>query len=54
MANSTVRMAAVLKAQSASAMEAIRIEVRRRAAAYAGGDGIELPMPAVLARARKG
>jgi ubiquinone/menaquinone biosynthesis C-methylase UbiE len=54
MANSTVRMAALLKMQNARALAAIRIEVHRRATEYLVGDGVELPMPAVLASARKG
>jgi len=54
MLNSTVRMAAVLKAQNAQALDAIRHEVREAAKRYVAGEGIELPMPAVLASAARG
>ena len=53
MSNSTVRTAALLKAQSAQALDAIRQEVRAAATRYISGDCIELPMPAVLASAAK-
>jgi len=51
--NSTVRMAALLKAQSAQALDAIRDEVRQTATQYIAGGCLELPMPAVLASASK-
>ncbi len=51
---STVRAAALLRAQSAQNLARIRAEVEHEAAAYVVADGgIELPMPALVARARK-
>jgi len=54
MLNSTVRTAALLKAQSAPALDAVRQEVCEVAGRYIVREGIELPMPAVLASAAKG
>jgi ubiquinone/menaquinone biosynthesis C-methylase UbiE len=54
MLNSTVRTAALLKAQSAQALDAIRREVRDAATRYIAVDCVELPMPAVLASASRG
>ncbi|HZS33323.1 MAG TPA: methyltransferase domain-containing protein [Methylomirabilota bacterium] len=53
MAESTVRTAALLRAQTAEAREAIRTAVGAAASRHRRGAGIELPMPAVLASARK-
>ncbi len=53
MADSTVRTAALLRAQTAEAREAIRTAMRAAADRHRRGGGIELPMPAVLASARK-
>ena len=47
-------MTGPLKAQSAQAMNAIRQEVCEAPRPYVVGDGIELPMPSVLASAAKG
>jgi SAM-dependent methyltransferase len=44
-----VRTAAVLRAQTADALERIRLAVRRSVERYARGDAFEVPMPAVLA-----
>ncbi|HWQ37600.1 MAG TPA: methyltransferase domain-containing protein [Burkholderiales bacterium] len=53
-ARSTVRTAALLRAQSAEAMAAIRAALLEAALPYEAKDGaVELPMPAVLASARK-
>ncbi len=49
----TVRTAGTLRAQLPEALETIRKSVREAAAAYRKGGGIELPMPAVLAAAKK-
>jgi len=49
----TVRTAGLLRAQSADAIRAIRKALRRAAMPYQKGDGVELPMPAVLVSARK-
>ena len=49
----TVRTAGLLRAQSADAVRAIRKALRRAAMPYQKGDGVELPMPAVLVSARK-
>lgn len=54
MLHSTVRTGALLRAQAPAALQAIREAVREEAAAYRKGAAIELPMPAVLAWARKG
>lgn len=51
---STVRTAALLRAQTAQNLARIRVEAEREAATYARADGsIELPMPALVASARK-
>jgi SAM-dependent methyltransferase len=52
-AHATVRAAAVLRAQSAPAREAIRTALRIALAAHRRGEGFEVPMPAVLASAVK-
>jgi hypothetical protein len=49
MQNGTVRTAGLLAAQTAEALDAIRKAAREGAEAYGKGEGIELPMPAVLA-----
>jgi len=49
----TVRTAGLLRAQSANAVRAIREALRQAAMPYQKGDGVELPMPAVLVSARK-
>ena len=48
-----VRTAAVLRAQTPDALAAIRAAVRRGVEAYARDGGFSIPMPAVLASARK-
>lgn len=53
MQQSTVRTAGLLRAQRPEALDAIRKAIRDAAGAYRRGDGIELPMPAVLASAIK-
>jgi SAM-dependent methyltransferase len=51
---STVRTAALLRAQTPQALAKIRAEVIRQASRYAGADGgIALPMPAVVASTSK-
>jgi ubiquinone/menaquinone biosynthesis C-methylase UbiE len=54
MLRSTVRTAALLGAQAPHALDAIRDELRDATAAFRNGDAIELPMPSVLASAKKG
>jgi ubiquinone/menaquinone biosynthesis C-methylase UbiE len=49
----TVRTAGLLRAQSADAIHAIRKALRQAAMPYQKGDGVELPMPALLASAQK-
>ena len=49
----TVRTAGTLRAQTPEALETIGKSIREAALAYQMGDGIELPMPAVLAWAKK-
>jgi SAM-dependent methyltransferase len=49
----TVRMAALLAAQEASALAAIRADIAREAERYRTGDQLALPIAAVLARGRK-
>ena len=49
MSRGGVRTAAVLRAQTPAALEAIRAAVRREAGSYATGGEIRLPMPAMLA-----
>lgn len=53
MVRSSVRTGALLQAQSPEALGAIRNAIRAGVADYAAGDGICLPMPAVLASAQK-
>ncbi len=53
MQRATVRTAGILQAQLPEALEAIGRSIREAAAAYQRGEGIELPMPAVLASAKK-
>jgi len=53
MQGATVRTSGMLRAQSAEALEAIGKSIREAVAAYQKGEGIELPMPAVLASAKK-
>lgn len=53
MLRSTVRTAGLLRAQSSEALNAIRASVRQEVSAYRHGEGIELPMPAILASAVK-
>jgi SAM-dependent methyltransferase len=48
-----VRTAAVLRAQTPAALEAIRATVRRGVESYAVEGGFAVPMPAVLASCRK-
>jgi len=48
-----VRTAAVLRAQTPAALDAIREAVRRDVEAFKSGAGYEIPMPAVLASGRK-
>ena len=48
-----VRTAALLHGQTAAALEQIRTRIAERAEAYREGDGIYLPMPAVLTSAVK-
>lgn len=53
MQGATVRTSGMLRSQSAEALEAIGKSIREAVAAYQKGEGIELPMPAVLASAKK-
>lgn len=53
MLRGTVRTAALLRAQSETALKAIRDDIVAGAAAFADGDGIALPMPSVLLSGRK-
>ncbi len=53
MQGATVRTSGMLRAQSAEALEAIGKSIREAATAYQKGEGTELPMPAVLASAKK-
>ena len=53
MQSATVRTAGILRAQLPEALEAIGRSIREATAAYQRGEGIELPMPAVLASAQK-
>jgi SAM-dependent methyltransferase len=53
MLHGTVRTAALLRAQTPQALAAIRAAITAGAAEFAAGGGIELPMPSVLAVARK-
>jgi len=49
----TVRMRALLQAQSAEQTGRIRAALREEISAYRRGDGYELPMPALLATGYK-
>lgn len=53
MLHGTVRTAALLRAQTPQALGAIRREVIAEAARFAAGGGIAIPMPSVLAVARR-
>jgi SAM-dependent methyltransferase len=53
MSRGGVRTAAVLRAQTPAALDAIRAAVRREAQGYASGGEIALPMPAMLASGTK-
>ena len=48
MRGGTVRTAGLLRAQTPAAQEAIRADIREAIRRYRRGDGVELPMPAVL------
>jgi SAM-dependent methyltransferase len=54
MRDGTVRTAGLLRAQTPAAQEAIRADVREAVRPYQRGDGVELPMPAVLSSSVKG
>ena len=49
----TVRTRALLKGQTPAALQAIRAAVARSAQAFASGDHLDVPMPAVLSSGRK-
>lgn len=53
MRDSTVRTAGLLRAQKPVALNKIRNAIRQETLAYTKGDIVELPMPAMLATARK-
>jgi ubiquinone/menaquinone biosynthesis C-methylase UbiE len=53
MSDSTVRTAGLLRAQKPEALARIRDAVRQGTEMYRNGDIVELPMPAVLAKATK-
>ncbi len=53
MLTSTVRTAALLRAQPPDARERIRAAVTEEAGRYRNGEFVELPMPAILAAARR-
>jgi SAM-dependent methyltransferase len=53
MRDGTVRTAGLLRAQAPEAQEAIRDGIREAVRPYRRADGVELPMPAVLASAVK-
>jgi SAM-dependent methyltransferase len=53
LSNGGVRTAAVLRAQTPEALSAIRRDVREATRAYAAGDAVRVPMPAVLASGAK-
>jgi SAM-dependent methyltransferase len=53
MRDGTVRTAGLIRAQAPAAQEAIRTDVRNAVRRYQRGDGVELPMPAVLSSAIK-
>jgi SAM-dependent methyltransferase len=48
MRDGTVRTAGLLRAQTSKALEAIRADIREAVRRYQRGDGVELPMPAIL------
>jgi len=54
MRGGTVRTAGLLRAQTPAAQAAIRADIRDAVRPYQRGDGVELPMPAVLSSAVKG
>jgi SAM-dependent methyltransferase len=51
--NGAVRTAALLRAQTPAALEAIRAAIREAARLYETDEGLAVPMPAVLAAGRK-
>lgn len=53
MLEGTVRTAGLLRAQTAEARDAIRASIHHTILKYTRGDSIEIPMPAVLASAKK-
>jgi len=53
MYESTVRTGGLLRAQTPQALQAIRTEITQVAGKYRARESVELPMPAVLASARK-
>ena len=53
MADGTVRTRGLIRAQGEDALTAIRRELRARVGEYRTPSGYELPMPAVLASARR-
>jgi SAM-dependent methyltransferase len=54
MRGGTVRTAGLLRAQTPAAQDAIRADIRDALRPYQRGDGVELPMPAVLSSAVRG
>jgi len=54
MRGGTVRTAGLLRAQTPAAQTAIRADIRDAVRPYQRGDGVELPMPAVLSSSVKG
>jgi SAM-dependent methyltransferase len=53
MERGTVRTAGLLRGQTSEQLEAIRAAIREALVPYTIGDAVELPMPAMLATARK-
>jgi hypothetical protein len=53
MKNATVRTAGLLRSQKPVVLDKIREAVRGEAEQYRKGDTVELPMPALIASARK-
>ena len=53
MMSGTVRTAALLRAQSATDLERIRVRIIEKAHDFRTSSGIEIPMPSVLSSARK-
>jgi hypothetical protein len=53
MRHATVRTAGLLRAQTPEALAQIRQAIVDRARAYRAGGGVAIPMPAMLASARK-